>query len=76
MYAVGYDTALALKRVREDHQYRQHLLRFCGNDLSNLPPSPPLPQELHALSSKIDETMALEGRRMGNQALRSKLPLM
>ena len=59
--AVDYDTALALKRVCEDHQYRQHLLRFCGNDLSNLPPSPPLPQELHALSSKIDEAMAQGG---------------
>ena len=39
--AVDYDTALALKRVCEDHQDRQHLLRFCGNDLSKLPQSPP-----------------------------------
>jgi hypothetical protein len=59
--AVDYNTALALKRVCEDHQYRQHLLRFCGNDLSKLPPSPPRPQELHALSSKIDEAMARGG---------------
>jgi hypothetical protein len=56
-----YETALALKRVCEDHQYRQQLLRFCGNDLSKLPPPPPLPQELHALSSKIDEAIARGG---------------
>jgi hypothetical protein len=59
--AVHYETALALKRVCDDHQYRQQLLRFCGNDLSELPPSPPLPQELHALSSKIDEALAQGG---------------
>jgi hypothetical protein len=59
--AVHYETALALKRVCEDHQYRQQLLRFCGNDPSSLPPPPPLPQELHALSSKIDEALAQGG---------------
>ncbi len=58
---VQYATALALKRVCEDHQYRLQLLRFCGDATSKLPPPPPLPQELDALSSQIDEALAQNG---------------
>jgi hypothetical protein len=58
---VQYATALALKRVSEDYQYRQQLLRFCGDDVSKLPPRSPLPQELDTLSSQIDEALVQNG---------------
>ena len=58
---VQFATALALKRVCEDYQYRQQLLRFCGDDTSKLPPPSPLPQELDGLSSQIDEALAQNG---------------
>jgi hypothetical protein len=58
---VQHATAMALKRACDDHQYRQQLLRFCGDDVPNIPPPPPLPQELFDLSSKIDDAMAQGG---------------
>jgi hypothetical protein len=47
--------------VCEDCQYRQQLLRFCGDDASKLPPRAALPQELDALSSQIDEALVQNG---------------